>query len=180
MLWRLDSSFPFIQNFQGTTGIKNKVCKRAFLWSNTNRLLFCKLQRYILITTLKADVKSIRCFISLIDVYKYLLYSKVKLSFLSLNVKMDAGHSNHFCAAENRVVLHVMLSPKNTHPKLQKLVSGLFRNFCHHPVGIEGYNGQNFIINNWVSHSTIYTTVLACLNLWSSSITIEFLGDVSF
>lgn len=168
------------KNFQGTTGIQNKVCGRAFLWSNTNRLLFCKPQRYILITTVKADVKSIRCFISLIDMYKYLLYSKVKLSFLSLNVRIDAGHSNPVRAAENRVALHVTPPPENIHPMLEKLFSGLLRNFFHHPVGTKGYNGQNFITNNWVSHSSIYTTVLACLNLWSSSITIEFLGDVSF
>lgn len=168
------------KNFQGTTGIQNKVCGRAFLWSNAHRLLFCKLQRYILITTVKADVKSIRCFISLIDMYKYLLYSKVKLSFLSLNVGIDAGHSNQVRAAENRVALHVTPSPENIHSMFQKLFSGLFRNFCHHPVGIEDYNGQNFITNNWVSHSSIYTTVLARLSLWSSSITTEFLEDGSF
>lgn len=136
------------KNFQGTRGIQSKVCGRAFLWPNTNRLLFCKLQRYILITTVKADVKSIRCFISFIDMYKYLLYSKVKLSFLSLNVRIDAGHSNQVRAAENRVALHVTPSPENIHPMLQKLFSALFRNFCHHPVGIEDCNGQNFITNN--------------------------------
>lgn len=114
---------------------------------------------------MKADVKSIRCFISLIDMYKYLLYSKVKLSFLSLNVRIDAGHSNQVRAAENRIALRVIPSPENIHPMLQKLFSGLLRKFCHHPVGIEGYNGQNFITNKWVSHSSIYTTVLACLNL---------------
>lgn len=97
--------------------------------------------------------------------YKYLLYSKVKLSFLSLNVRIDAGHSNQVRAAKSRVALHVTPSPENIHPMLEKLFSELFRNFCHHLVGIEGYNGQNFITNNWVSHSSIYTTVLACLNL---------------
>lgn len=168
------------KNFQRPAGIQTKACGRAFLWSNINRLLFCKLQRYILITTVKADVKSIRCFISLIDMYKYLLYSKVKLSFLSLNLKIDAGHSNQVRAPENRVVLHATLSPENIHPMLQKLFSGIFITFCHHLVGAEGYNGQNFVTNNWVSHSSIYTTVLACLDLWSSSIPIEFLGDVSF
>lgn len=172
------------KNFQETTGIQNKVCGRVFLWSNINRLLFCKLQRYILITTVKADVKSIRCFISLIDMYKYLLYSKVKLSFLSLSIRIDAGHSNQFRAAENRVALRVTTSSENIPQKqknmLQKLYSGLFRNFCHHLVGIEGCTGQNFITSIWVSHSSIYTTVLVCLNLCRSSITTKFLGDVSF
>lgn len=112
--------------------------------------------------------------------YKYLLYSKVKLSFLSLNVRIDVGHSNQVKAAENRVALHVTPSPENIHPMPQKQFSVLFRNFTHHPVRIEGFNGQNFITNNLISHFYIYTTLFACLNLLSSSITIEFLGDVSF
>lgn len=53
--------------------------------------------------------------------YKYLLYSKVKLSFLSLNLRIDAGHSNEVRAVENRAALHVSPSPENIHPMLQTI-----------------------------------------------------------
>lgn len=44
-----------------------------FIWYEIYSLLICMQQRYILITTVKVDVKSITCLISLIDMYKYIL-----------------------------------------------------------------------------------------------------------